>query len=166
MSKHYKCPCLLVEFNPEKSFSLQNINELGSDIKQDAICSKMALLLLHFPRLRILWSRSPYETVKIFKSLKMNHGEPDVEKAVELGSNESIDNSIIGGGEVTDENEINEAARDMLLRLPGINRNNARKIIDRCESIAEVAEMSRDELKELLGPLTGQRLFTFFRCVN
>mmetsp|Transcript_27057 Transcript_27057/g.41973 ORF Transcript_27057/g.41973 Transcript_27057/m.41973 type:complete len:1016 (+) Transcript_27057:13-3060(+) len=163
MSKHYKCPCLLIEFDPEKSFSLQNVNELGSDIKQDSICSKMALLMMHFPRLRILWSRSPYETVKIFKSLKVNHGEPDVEKAVEIGSNESIDNLIIGGGEVTDEDEINEAARDMLLRLPGINRNNARKIIDRCDSIAELAEMNRDDLKELLGPLSGQKLFTFFR---
>ena len=38
MCKHYKCPCLLIEFDPQKSFSLQNANELGSEIRTDSIC--------------------------------------------------------------------------------------------------------------------------------
>ena len=70
MSKHYKCPCLLIEFDPEKTFELQSKHDLGGDIKMDSICSKLALLTMHFPKLRILWSRSPHETLKLFKKLK------------------------------------------------------------------------------------------------
>ena len=159
MSKYYKCPCLLIEFDPDKSFSLQSINELGGDIKQDSISSRLCLLLMHFPKLRILWSRGPFETVKIFKSLKINHDEPDIHRAVEYGKDESIEAAMASEG----SEDINESARDILLRLPGINASNARKIINHCDSIAELVEMSREDLKELLGPLTGQKLFTFFR---
>jgi DNA excision repair protein ERCC-4 len=38
MCKHYKCPCLLIEFDPQKSFSLQSANDLGSEIRTDSIC--------------------------------------------------------------------------------------------------------------------------------
>jgi ERCC4-type nuclease len=93
MSKHYKCPCLLIEFDPEKTFELQSKHDLGGDIKIDSISSKvrymlfylnakyknslslfivlqLALLAMHFPKLRVLWSRSPHETLKLFKKLK------------------------------------------------------------------------------------------------
>lgn len=169
MSKHYKCPILLIEFDPSKSFCLQSGSEIGGDIRTDAVCSKMSLLSLHFPKLRILWSRSPHETVKIFRALKVNHDEPDIDKAVEIGSNESLD-ALLGmatqGDEEEEENEINEAARDMLLRLPGVTVQNARQIMNSCDTIADLAEMSRDDLKRLVGPMTGQKLFSFFRQSN
>merc|ERR1712228_716463 len=120
---------------------------------------------MHFPKLRILWSRGPHETLKIFKALKVNHDEVDVEKAMEIGSNESIDSLFQPPGTTVEEarNEVNDAAKDMLLRLPGINLNNARKVMNACTCIADLAKMSRDKLKELLGPVSGQKLFTFFR---
>ena len=37
MSKYYTCPCLLIEFDPAKSFCLQNSNDLGMDIKTDSV---------------------------------------------------------------------------------------------------------------------------------
>lgn len=162
MRKHYKVPCLLIEFDPSKSFCLQNSNDIGPDIRNDSICSKMSLLVIHFPELRLIWSRSPYETLKIFKSLKANHEEVDVDKAIAIGSNESLDSLIDASHDGEGELEINEAARNMLLRLPGINMHNARKIMKRCNSISELAMMSRDDMKSLLGPLCGQKLFTFF----
>ena len=106
--------------------------------------------------------------MRIFKLLKENHDEPDIDKAIEIGSNESLD-ALLGmdpSQEVEDgeeENEINESARDMLLRLPGITVQSARTIMAHCDTIADLAEMSRDELKRLIGPLSGQKLFTFFR---
>jgi DNA excision repair protein ERCC-4 len=161
MRKHYKVPCLLIEFDPSKSFCLQNSNDIGPDIRNDSICSKMVLLVIHIPELRLLWSRSPYETLKIFKTLKANHEEVDVDRAVAIGSNESLDSLIDKPHDGDGELEINEAARDMLLRLPGINLHNARSVMKRCNSISELATMSRDEMKSLLGPLCGQKLFTF-----
>ncbi len=162
MSKHYKVPCLLIEFDPAKTFSLQNKSDIGPDIRTDSICSKMALLTMHHPKLRLLWSRSPHETLKLFKTLKANHEEVDVDKAVAVGSNESIDALLDTQDEDGEQVEINEAARDMLLRLPGINIHNARNIMKECDSIAELAAMSREEMKKLLGSLGGQKLFTFF----
>ena len=167
MSKHYKCPCLLIEFDPDKTFALQNANELGGEIRNDSVCSKMVLLAMHFPKLRILWSRSPYETLKIFKKLKRNHQEVDVDKAVEIGTNESLDELLLGGVdecvEDDDNDEVNDTAQRMLLRLPGVNAHNARKIMNECDSIQELAELSREELKRIAGPVAGQKLFTFFR---
>jgi len=165
MSKYYKCPCLLIEFDPNKSFCLQNVNELGVEIRSDSVCSKMVLLTMHFPKLRILWSRSPHETLKIFRDLKKNHDEVDVERAIEIGRSESEEFLLqpSGGGAGEEEDEINEAARDMLLRLPGVNVHSARKIMQECDSLAELGEMSRDDLRRIAGPVTGQKLFTFFR---
>lgn len=59
---------------------------MPSDILQHAITSRIALLALCFPNLRILWSRSAASTVDIFRSLVTNHEEVDVEKAVSAGS--------------------------------------------------------------------------------
>ena len=93
----------------------------------------------------------------------------DVDKAVEIGSNESLDELLLGGEDgyyKEDEegnNGSNDAAKEMLLKLPGVNANNARKIMSECDSIAELAELSREELRRIAGPVAGQKLFTFFR---
>ncbi|KAL7555565.1 hypothetical protein ACA910_013041 [Epithemia clementina (nom. ined.)] len=181
MCKHYKVPCLLIEFDPNKSFSLQNPNELGLDIKQDSACTKMALLCMHFPALRLLWSKNPHETLKIFQDLKKNHEEVDVDKAIEVGRNESLEamfqgpntttgrskNSTNAGSNVDEEeeeeDEVNEAARDMLLRLPGVTVQAARRIMEQVDCLKDLAEMSREKLRKIAGPVAGQKIFTFFR---
>jgi DNA excision repair protein ERCC-4 len=162
MSKYYKVPALLIEFDPSKSFGLLNANELGMDIKTDSICSKIVILTLHFPKLRILWSKSAHETMRLFKGLKANHDEVDVEMAMEAGRSESVD-ALLEIDNGAEDDRINEAARDMLLRLPGVNMNNARRIMRECESLAELSKMDRNELRRIAGPLAGQRLFSFFR---
>lgn len=162
MRKHYKCPCLLIEFDPAKSFCLQNSNELGVEIRNDSVCSKMVLLTMHFPEFRILWSRSPHETLRLFRELKANHDEVDVEKAMGIGRDESVD-ALLQPSTDGGEDEINEAARDMLLRLPGVNIHSARKIMQECDCLADLCKMSRDDLRRIAGPVTGQKLYTFFR---
>lgn len=163
MSKYYKCPCLLIEFDPSKSFSLQNSNEMGGDIKHDSICSKIVLLTSHFQRLRILWSKSPFETLRIFRELKSNHDEVDIDKAMEAGRDESTEALLQSQDQNDQEDELNEAARDMLLRLPGVNVHSASRIMRECDSISELAEMDRMELRRIAGPVAGQKLFRFFR---
>ena len=169
MAKYYKIPILLLEFDPDKTFQLQNANDLSGEIRKNSITSKLCILVTAFPMLRILWSRSPHETLKMFKKLKRNHQEVDVDKAIEIGTNDAMD-ELLGGGpegfydeEDDDGDGTNEAAVQMLLRLPGVTSHNARNIMKECDSIAELAEMSRDKLKELAGQKAGQKLFTFFR---
>ena len=126
----------------------------------------MATLTGHFPKLRILWSRSPHETLRLFKGLKVNHEEVDVAKAIEVGKADSLESLLKAGktGEGDDgedeEDEINEAGRDMLLQLPGVNIHVARRIMQECDSLADLIGMSRDQLRALAGPVTGQKLFT------
>jgi DNA excision repair protein ERCC-4 len=165
MSKHYNVPCLLIEFDPDKSFGLLNSNDLGSDIRQDSITTKLSILAIHFPRLRILWSKSPHDTVKIFQKLKRNREEPDVERAMQVGRSESAEALLEAKPAEGDESpdEVNEAARNVLLSLPGVNVHTARRIMDECDTLAELVEMSRDDLRRIAGPITGQKLFTFFR---
>ena len=169
MSKYYKVPILLLEFDPDKTFQLQNANELGGEIRKNSITSKLCILVTAFPTLRILWSRSPHETLKVFKKLKQNHQEVDVDKAIEIGTNDAMD-ELLGGGadgyyneDDDDGDGANEAAVQMLLRLPGVTSQNARNIMRECDSIAELAELSRDKLKLIAGQKAGQKLFTFFR---
>jgi len=57
MCRYYDLPCLLVEFSENNSFSLQGQSDIPSEIQINNICSKMSLLALAFPNLRILWSR-------------------------------------------------------------------------------------------------------------
>lgn len=165
MTKYYACPCLLIEFDPTKSFSLQNSNDLGGDIKTDSVCSKMVLLTIHFPKLRLLWSKSPHESLRIFQALKQNHDEVDVERAVQIGRNDSEEALLLPASieDEEEEDEVNEAARDMLLRLPGMNVRLARKIMQHVDSLAELSQLTRDELRNIIGPIAGQKLYTFFR---
>ena len=126
----------------------------------------MATLTAHFPKLRILWSRSPHETLRLFKVLKINHDEVDVAKAIEIGKNDSLDALLkpekTGEGDDVEEeeDEINEAGRDMLLQLPGVNVQIARRIMQECDNLADLIAMNRDQLRTLAGPVTGQKLFT------
>ena len=47
--------------------------------------SKLTLLALHFPRLRIIWSRSLHATADIFRALKANQDDPDPLIAAAVG---------------------------------------------------------------------------------
>jgi DNA excision repair protein ERCC-4 len=57
LCRHYRTPVLLIEFEAERAFALQGVSEISDDIDGRALTSRLALLLLHFPRLRLVWSR-------------------------------------------------------------------------------------------------------------
>ncbi|EFJ24922.1 hypothetical protein SELMODRAFT_232247 [Selaginella moellendorffii] len=150
MTRYYRLPVLLIEFSQDKSFSLQSANEVGDDIVPANIVSKMSLLVLHFPRLRIVWSRSLHATAELFATLKSNQDEPDAERAMRVGV--PTEDGLIEG-DVRAEN-YNTTAVEMLRRLPGVTDANYRTIMDGCKSLAELSIMPFEQLAELMG---GQR---------
>ncbi|KAJ0961835.1 hypothetical protein J5N97_029663 [Dioscorea zingiberensis] len=85
MVRYYRMPVLLIEFSHDKSFSFQSASDISDDVSPTSIISKLSLLILHFPRLRLVWSRSVHATAEIFASLKVNQDEPDETKAVRVG---------------------------------------------------------------------------------
>ena len=65
---------------------LQSPTELGDDISGNSLASRLALLALHFPRLRMIWSRSLHATAEIFRALKTHQDEPDPLTAAAIGA--------------------------------------------------------------------------------
>ena len=55
--------------------------EFRDKIQGNLVTSKLALLTIHFPRLKIFWCRSPKNSVDLFKFLKKNQLEPDAIEA-------------------------------------------------------------------------------------
>ncbi|MCO5559046.1 hypothetical protein L7F22_012638 [Adiantum nelumboides] len=135
MTRYYHIPVLLIEFSQDKSFSFQSANEVGEDILATNIVSKLSLLALHFPRLRIIWSRSLHATADIFLTLKSNQDEPDVDKAMRVGV--PTEDGLIEG-DLRAEN-YNSSAVELLRRLPGVTDANYRSLMDGCNSLAELA---------------------------
>ncbi|OIS99720.1 PREDICTED: DNA repair endonuclease UVH1 [Nicotiana attenuata] len=156
MSRYYRIPVLLIEFSQDKSFSFQSASEIGDDVTPNSIISKLSLLVLHFPRLRIIWSRSLHATAEIFASLKANQDEPDEVKAIRVGvpSEEGVIEN-----DVRAEN-YNTSAVELLRRLPGVTDSNYRVLMDGCKSLAELAMLPMERLAELMG---GQKAAKMLR---
>lgn len=158
MARYYKIPVLLIEFSQDKSFSFQSASEIGDDVSLTNIISKLSLLVLHFPRLRIVWSRSLHATAEIFISLKTNQDEPDEKKATRVGV--PSEDGVVED-DVRAEN-YNTPAIEFLRRLPGVTDSNYRAIIDGCDSLAELALLPVERLAELMGGQKGARMLKDF----
>ncbi|AQK60715.1 DNA repair endonuclease UVH1 [Zea mays] len=158
MARYYKIPVLLIEFSQDKSFSFQSANEIGDDVSPTNIISKLSLLVLHFPRLRIIWSRSLHATAEIFMSLKTNQDEPDEKKATRVGV--PSEDGIVED-DVRSEN-YNTSAIEFLRRLPGVTDSNYRAIMDGCNSLAELALLPVERLAELMGGQKAARTLKEF----
>ncbi|KAM8934621.1 DNA repair endonuclease XPF [Pelodytes ibericus] len=142
MSRYYKRPILLIEFDPNKPFSLTAKNSIHQEISVNDITSKMTLLTLHFPRLRILWCASPYATAELFEELKQNRPQPDAATAMAI----TCDSETIPESE-----KYNPGPQDFLLKMPGVNAKNCRTIMNHVKNIAELATLSQEKLSEILG---------------
>ncbi|XP_065856761.1 DNA repair endonuclease UVH1 isoform X1 [Euphorbia lathyris] len=158
MARYYRIPVLLIEFSQDKSFSFQSASDISDDVMPNSIISKLSLLALHFPRLRIIWSRSLHATAEIFASLKANQDEPDESKATRIGvpSEEGIIEN-----DVRAEN-YNTSAVELLRRLPGVTDSNYRAIMEGCKSLAELALLPLERLSELMGGQKAARTLRDF----
>lgn len=72
MQRYYSKPMLLIEFEQNGSFSWQNQYMLSEDSNNFDIQQKLLLLTIHFPKLKIIWSPSPYATAQLFEELKVS----------------------------------------------------------------------------------------------
>lgn len=55
---------------------------MKENIRVTDISSKLVLLTLAFPKLRIIWSSSPHETAKIFLDLKVKKKKYKVHRSL------------------------------------------------------------------------------------
>ena len=160
MLQHYKNPMLLIEFEQNKSFTLDTfgtdhttatVSTSGSDAKD--LQSKITLLTLAFPRLKVIWSSSPYQTAEIFEELKKQQDEPDPIRAVQIG---------LDPDEEADEKSWNQAPQDMLRAVPGMTEKNLSRLTLEVDSVQEVSNLTESELDVLVGKEAGRQVYRFF----
>ena len=118
-----------------------------------SVQAKLVLLTLTFPRVRILWSSSPYATAEIFNDLKAGAAQPDPAKAVHVGAE---DDAAAGAGA-----GVNAAAEELLRSLPGVSAKNVKHVMGRVGSVRELCELGRGDVQELLGVEPGRACWEF-----
>jgi DNA excision repair protein ERCC-4 len=160
MLQYYKSPMLLIEFDQNKSFTLEPFADLSGSLSSVSasnassdLQSKLVLLTLAFPKLRIIWSSSPYQTAEIFESLKTQEPEPDPIHAVNIG---------LEGGQKPEDQTFNREPQDMLRVVPGVTSKNIKNLIIEMGSLKEVANASVDDLEPAVGKESGRQIHQFF----
>ncbi|KAK1986143.1 DNA repair protein [Colletotrichum cereale] len=160
MFQHYKSPMLLIEFDQNKSFTLEPFADLSGSFNSIAptnvssdLQSKLVLLTLAFPKLRIIWSSSPYQTAEIFELLKSQEDEPDPIAAVRAG----LDSDMRA-----EDQAFNLEPQEMLGAVPGVNPKNIMRLVLATENMREVANLSERELEPMVGKEAGRQIYGFF----
>lgn len=157
MLQHYKYPMLLIEFDQNKSFTLDpfadHTSSLNSASNPSDLQSKIVLLTLAFPRLKIIWSSSPYQTAEIFNELKKQQEEPDPIRAVQVG--------LVAGEDPADQT-FNQTPHDMLRCVPGVTAKNMSRLTLEVADLAEVSNLDQSELDEMVGKDAGRQIWRFF----
>lgn len=148
MSTHYENPVLLIEFEGKSNFCLQRQSDIREFITPNDLTTKMVLLSLHFPKLRIFWSRNLTTTFEFFETLKTFSEQPNLEKVSNLG----VD---------VDEDNFNLTPQMFLQKFPGINQHNIDLVMDKVDNLYELSKMSKLELVNLLGKKNGELLYKF-----
>jgi DNA excision repair protein ERCC-4 len=160
MLQHYKSPMLLIEFDQNKSFTLEPFADLSGSLSSMSsvnassdLQSKLVLLTLSFPKLRIIWSSSPYQTAEIFESLKTQEAEPDPIAAVRIG---------LEGGQSVEEQNFNREPQDMLRVVPGVTGKNVKNLVAEMGSLRGVANAEVGELEMVVGKEAAGKMYGFF----
>jgi len=156
MLQHYKYPMLLIEFDQQKSFTLEPFADLSTSagsMHNADLHTKIVQLTIAFPRLKIIWSSSPYQTAEIFEELKNKQEEPDPVRAVNIG---------LDSGDDPETRTFNELPQNMLRMVPGVNPKNLTKLVLEMGSLSEVANASVDELGRMIGMEAARPMTRFF----
>lgn len=193
MLQHYKNPLLLIEFDQNKSFTFDAfasvstgttfMTDYGFSSSGQATSSSssalanpsnpksaqhlLVLLTLAFPRLKIIWSSSPYQTAEIFAELKKNAAEPDPLRAVQIGLDMEITDAAHLGGMMAaagiEHRTFNLLPQDMLRAVPGVTPQALDRLIIETENLHEIANMEVEELDPLVGKEAAKKIYGFFR---
>ena len=149
-----------------------------------SLISKLVLLCLHFPTMRICWSRDAFNTVSMFQILKRGQLQPELEHALTSGVvtespeiNEladimkSLPANAPGEGStaVADDDDSNVQAMapiDILRRLPGVNATNMRLLIEKVDSLSDLSTNSLEELSEWMGSAVNAKKLHRFLHAN
>lgn len=142
MTRNYTRAILLIEFDQNKQFNFQGQFITSSDMAGSDIQQKLQLLTIHFPRLKLVWSPSPYATAELFYELKQGRKNPDVSESMALGGD-------IVAEDITFE-RYNVAVHDFVQKLPGITSKNIARIMNKGVSLDNLASLNKADLLKII----------------
>ncbi|CAN6669501.1 DNA repair protein Rad1p [Trichomonascus vanleenenianus] len=152
MFKYYEMPTLLIEFDESKSFGLDSGGTTEAEkMAQEHVQQKLTLLMISFPKLRIIWSSSPHQTAEIFADLKRGSGEPDRDTARNVGTVNDEDTEMME----------NDEAITMVQNIPGVTYDNVTKIIDTVPNVRTLCMMTEEEIAGIVGKPVAKRIYEF-----
>ncbi|KAJ5092555.1 hypothetical protein NUU61_007425 [Penicillium alfredii] len=193
MLQYYKTPLLLIEFDQNKSFTFDafasasagttfstdygfsstgaatssSSSSLTNPSNPKSAQHLLVLLTLAFPRLKIIWSSSPYQTAEIFAELKKNSPEPDPLRAVQIGLDVDISDFSDSGNVMAatgiEHRIFNLLPQDMLRTVPGVTPQAVERLILETENISDIANMDIEQLDPLVGKEAARKMVNFFR---
>lgn len=156
MTQYYQTPVVLIEFDQNKSFTLDPFSQFDKDTHAagdlNNLQSKIILLALSFPKMKFIWSSSPFETAEIFETLKRSNAEPDPLTCVSYGLQDASSSTVT---------TVNQSALEFLESMPGVSSKNSWNIASKVENVRELGTKTVDELVEMIGPEAGRTLFRF-----
>lgn len=147
MFAHYSRPILLIEFDNDKSFSLEQFREIRvvGVQTQETIRSRLSVLLILYPKLKIIWSASPRHTAELFRDLKGSQKEPDLSSCAQAGRTVLLNNT----------------AMKILRAIPGVTAAGATKIAEKLPNLAALADLPIEELSGIVGPEAAGQITRF-----
>lgn len=165
MCKYYSHPALLIEFDNNQSFSLEPFSEsrlrpntikaphpTASGRMQEGIQKDLAALVINFPKMKILWSASPYQTAELMLELKAEREEPDIVKAVNAGLDEEKQKSNV---------ELSSNIVVLLQNIPGITNLDYYLIMRKIKDVKKLMNLKRHDFIKLVGEDLGGRIFEY-----
>ncbi|XP_063621572.1 DNA repair endonuclease XPF isoform X1 [Cydia splendana] len=142
MCRCYARPVLLIEFDQNKPFNLQGHFVGSSDMSGADIQQKLQLLTIHFPRLKLVWSPSPYATAELFHELKQGKKNPSVSEAIAFGGDNTADD--------VNYERYNVLVHDFVQKLPGVTSKNLARIMNKGRSLDHLITLDKEQLAEVI----------------
>ncbi|CAG4971833.1 unnamed protein product [Parnassius apollo] len=142
MCRNYSRPILLIEFDQNKPFNLQGNLVVSTDLSGADIRQKLQLLTIHFPRLKLVWSPSPYATAELFYELKQGRKNPNVDEAISLSGENTADDMSY--------ERYNILVHDFVQKLPGVTSKNISRIMNRGQSLDHLISLTKEQLTDIL----------------
>ncbi|KAH7583729.1 ERCC4 domain [Nakaseomyces glabratus] len=157
MSKHYKYPTLMIEFDEGQSFSLEPFSErrlyrsrdsstthpISNKLSQDDIQMKLCKLVMKFPGLRIMWCSSPLQSVNIILELKLGREQPDPNIAIELGLHRKMG--------LSEKSIDNEQSFKKLLSIPVLSKIDYFNIRKKVKTFRKLTKMRLIDIQNVVG---------------
>lgn len=141
LTRLYDTPILLIEFDASEAFELNPGDHVHTGFTSSDLGYKLALLTKSFPKLRVLWSRSPAQTAQLFQALKKGKPQPNIsfvsQHHASLGQDTRADSEESGTKDSADAKKFRSASLeqhnsasnlapfypiDILKRMPGLDK--------------------------------------------